>query len=84
MYSYTEVLCDCREGNAYQCFQKTEMVSWGKGLNLKSFADTNQAQKENQVALGREIKAKAQRIKRKRQLFWRELLRNPGGRAGKS
>ena len=60
------------------------MVSWGKGLNLQSFTAINQAQKENQVIPGREINAVAQRIKRKRQLVWRELLYHPGGRAGKS
>ena len=59
------------------------MVSWGKGRNLQSFTAINQAQKENQVITGREINTKAQRIERKRQLFWRELLYNPGGRAGK-
>lgn len=48
----------------------------GKRLSLKSFAAVNQAQKANQVIPGRDTNAKAQRIKRKRQLFWREPLYN--------
>lgn len=48
----------------------------GKGWVLKRFSVIKQAQNENQVLPGRDINAKAQRIKRKRQIFWRGCLYN--------
>lgn len=42
----------------------------GKGLNLQALQPLIKHRKENQVILAEEINLLAQRIKRKRQLFW--------------